>query len=113
MGQELPFAKRGVDYPIAVHVYGVHVRPDCTYEGRGEEFCVNFLLADITSNGRKLELRSGDLPEDPYKKTMPLSLGDTRARLLKNASGTELGDGYELLLPNNRVLKCVVSGIVE
>ena len=107
-GQELPYAKRGVDYPLTVHVYGVHVRADWS-----EGYSANFLFADTTSNGRKLELQSGDLPEDPYKKTMPLSLGDFRARVLKNASGTELGDEYELLLPNNRVLDCWVSGILE
>ena len=109
MGQELPFAKSGVDYPMTVHVYGVHFRVNCLQEG----YCANYLFADVISNGRKLELQSGDLPEDPYKKGPPLALGDFRARLLKNASGTGVGDGYELLLPDNRVLSCWVTGMVE
>ncbi len=113
MAQELPYAKPGVDYPMMVHVYGVHVRADCSKE-HWEGYCANVLFADITSNGRKLELQSSDaIPENPYDKAGLLPFGDLHARVLKNASGTELGDEYELLLPNKRVLKCVVSGMVE
>jgi hypothetical protein len=76
--------------------------------------CADVLFADITSNGRKLELVSSDaIPEDPYNKTRLLSFGDVHARVLKNAPGTELGDEYEFLLPNRRVLKCVVVGMTE
>ena len=109
MGQELPFAKRGVAYPIMVHISGIHVRP--VWE---EGYSVNIIFADITSNGRKLELQCGSgIPENPYKNTPLLSFGDFHARVLKNGSGNELGDGYELLLPDNRVLGCAVSGMVE
>src|ERR1700677_881776 len=113
MAQELPYAKPGMDYPMGVHVYGVHIRADCSL-GHWEGQCANVLFADITSNGRKLELQSSDaIPENPYDKAGLLPFGDLHARALKNASGTELGDEYELLLPNKRVLKCVVSGMVE
>jgi hypothetical protein len=109
MGQELPYAKKGVDYPLTVHVYGVHVRVEC-----GEGYCVNVLFADVTFNGRKLELESSSgIPEKPFKGPGVLSFGDFRARLLENASGTELGDGYELLLPDRKVLGCSVTGIFE
>ena len=30
MAQELPYAKPGMDYPMVVHVYGVHIRADCS-----------------------------------------------------------------------------------
>ena len=113
MAQELPYAKPGMDYPMVVHVYGVHIRADCSL-GHWEGQCADVLFADITSNGRKLELVSSDaIPEDPYNKTRLLSFGDVHARVLKNAPGTELGDEYEFLLPNRRVLKCVVVGMTE
>jgi hypothetical protein len=113
MAQELPYAKPGMDYPMVVHVYGVHIRADCSL-GHWEGQCADVLFADITSNGRKLELVSSDaIPEDPYNKTKLLSFGDVHARVLKNAPGTELGDEYEFLLPNRRVLKCVVVGMTE
>ena len=110
-GQDLPFAKPGVSYPLTVHVYGVHIRTDCQY---GTRYCISVLFADVTANGRKLELRSGlDFPEKLDKETSPLSFGDFRARVLKKASGVELGDQYELVLADNRVLKCMVTGMVE
>jgi len=110
-GQELPYAKPGVSYPLTVHVYGVHVRADCEIR---TGYCINVLYADITANGRKLELRgTTNIPEKPYKGMGLLSFGDFRARVLKNASGVDLGDEYELVVADNRVLQCVVSGMVE
>ena len=108
MAQQLPLAKPGVNFPMTVHIYGLHFRTECWHSD-----CTDVLFADVTSNGRKLELKFGDLPEDPYRKTPLLSFGDLRARVLKNASGTQLGDKYELLLPDNRVLDCAVSGMFE
>ena len=108
-GQDLPFAKPGVSYPLTVHIYGVHVRPDCE-----NGYCINVIYADITASGGKLELRgTANIPEKPYKGTGLLSFGDFRARVLKNASGGNLGDEYELVVDNNRVFKSVVSGMVE
>ncbi len=110
MGQEMPFVKPGVNYPVVVHVYGIHVRPDCT-----EGYCVNTLYADVVAIGRKLELGCATgIPEKPYfKKGAPLSFGNFHARVLRNGSGTALGDEYELVLPNKRVLGCVVSGMLK
>jgi hypothetical protein len=108
-GQELPFAKPGVDYPLAVHVAGLRVRADCT-----EGYCDNILFVDVTVNGRKLELEgSSGIPEKPYKGPVLLSIGDFRGRVLKNASGMGIGDGYELVLPNNKVLPFLVTGVFE
>ncbi len=112
LGPELPYAKPRVDYPLTVHIYGVHVRTYCDFH-RWDD-CINVLYADITSNGRKLELRgSTNVPEKPYKGTGLLSFGDFHARILKNASGVNLGDEYELLVDNHRVFRCVVSGMME
>ncbi len=52
MGQELPYAKKGVDYPLTVHVYGIHVRSE--WEAG---YWVAIVFVDITANGRKLELQ--------------------------------------------------------
>lgn len=108
-GQELPNAKPGVDYPLTIHVYGLHVQSDCS-----TGYCSDVLEADVTSNGRKLELQcASGLSEKSYHRPEALSFGDFRARLLKPASGTELGDGYEILLPQNKVLGCTLSGMYE
>ena len=68
----------------------MHVRVDCTYG-----YCINDVFADVTSNGRKLELMcSRGIPEKPYKGMGLLTIGDYHARIAKNASGIQLGDGY-------------------
>jgi hypothetical protein len=103
-GQEMPYAESGVNYPISVHVYGLHLR-DC-----GEGVCASILFADVVSNRQKLELEcASQIPDKP----VPLSFGDFRARLLKGNSGFALGDEYELVLPSKRVARCVVSGMLE
>jgi hypothetical protein len=109
-GQDLPFAKPGVSYPLTVHVYGVHVRGECA----GND-CVSVVYADVSAKGRKLEFRCGglDVPEKLFKGTGPLPLGDVHARILKNTFGVELGDEYEVVVAGNRVLECAVSGMVE
>lgn len=110
-GQELPYAKPGVAYPLAVHVYGLHVRPDLQDWKAG--YSVNVVFADVVTNQRKLELRcTSGIPEKPYTAS-PLSLGDFSARVLKGRSGLGLGDDYELLLPKKKVLGCVVAGMSE
>ena len=108
----MPYAKPGVTYPIRAHVYGIHVRPDWGPDWAG--FSMNILYADTLINGRKLELGCATgVPEKPYKEAVPLTFGDFQARLLKGGSGLGLGDGYELLLPNKRVLGCTVAGMTE
>jgi hypothetical protein len=109
MGQELPFAKPGVAYPLTVHLYGIHVRPFCR---AGD--CEDGLFFDVVSNTRKLELSCGTgIPGKPYSE-QPFAFGDFQARTLgRGLTSVNLGDEYELLLPNRRVLGCVVSGMME
>ncbi len=109
LGQNLPTAKAGVNYPLTVHIYGLHVRADCELG-----LCANVLFVDAALNGRKLELRGdNDVVERPYKGVSRLTFGNFRARVLKNDSGANLGDEYELLTPDDHVFHCVLSGIVE
>ena len=107
-GQDLPFPRPGTTFPLALHVYGIHMpaAPGARY--------YNSLVLDVTFNGKKLELDSdGDAPLSAYQPPATLTFGDLHARALKNATGTHLGDGVELLLPSNRVLRCTVTGIFE
>jgi hypothetical protein len=52
-GQELPHAKPGDDYPIKVHISGLHYRGE--YVGSGQDEDV--IYADAVMNGKKVELR--------------------------------------------------------
>lgn len=117
-GQELPKVPHGVDYPINVHVYGVHVRPFCQTHAVNVSpvSCMDVIYADVTANGRKFELRGdSDIHLNPFH-PLKLSLGDYRARLTKGTAGSELdeiGNEYDLVLPDNKVLHCTVTGISE
>ena len=107
-GQALPSVEPGVNYPIQAHIYGVHLRPDCT-----EASCMDVLYADALVNGRKLEFRS--ISYIPYL-PLTMSLGDYRARIVKAASAAspgEIGDTYELVVQGNKTLRCMVTGISE
>jgi hypothetical protein len=53
LGQELPRAKPGEDYPIKVHISGVHYRGE--YLGPGQ--MADVIYADAVMNGKKIELR--------------------------------------------------------
>ncbi len=117
-GQELPNVPRGVDYPINIHVYSVHVRPFCQTHAVNVSpvSCMDVIYAEVTANGRKFELRGdSDIHLNPFHPLM-LSLGDYRARLTKGSAGSELdeiGNEYDLVLPDNKVLRCIVTGISE
>ena len=107
-GQGLPSVTPGVDYPIQAHIYGVHLRPDCT-----QASCMDVLYADALVNGRKLEFRS--FSYFPYV-PLTMSLGDYRARIVKAASTTspgDVGDTYELVVQGNKALRCMVTGLSE
>lgn len=107
MEQQQTVADPGVSFPTRVHVHGLHFRTECWGEG-----CSEVVYADVTSNGRKLEMRF-NLSEKQYRKTPLLSFGDLRARVKKDASGMQPGDIYELLLPDSRILEGRVSGMFE
>jgi hypothetical protein len=116
-GQEPPYAKPGVDYPIKVHVSAVRIQfqyDPSRYELRagpyGEE-----LHTDMVIDQKKLELTCGIL-NDPRRYSLNLVPGDYTARLLKAAhqgAATPFYDEYELLLPDRHVWRCTVTGIFE
>jgi hypothetical protein len=108
-GQELPHAKPGDDYPIKVHVSGIHYRDE--YLGSGQT--ADVIYANAVMNGKKVELRADRKVPFQYFK---LPLGDYQARLLKDPH--KLGDTpifqiYELLLPDKTVESFTVTGISE
>jgi hypothetical protein len=114
-GQEPPYAKKGVDYPIKVHISGIHIRQYCTTQW-GERYvssCDDVLYADMILNGKKFELR-GDWAYSNYQ--LHLLPGDYDARLLKANHQTDefpINDVYEVLMPDKRVFRGTVTGISE
>ncbi|WP_446742576.1 hypothetical protein [Silvibacterium acidisoli] len=107
-GQELPFPKKDVDYPLTVHVSAIHLRWNCLQGYCTRDFILNSLVA-----GRKREFTcSSGIPEGSHS-PLPVTLGDTHGRALPKESGDEFGDDYELLTTNGRVIKCWLSGISE
>jgi hypothetical protein len=114
-GEEPPYAKKGVDYPIKVHISGAHLRQFCTPQW-GERYvssCDDVLYADVILNGKKLELR-GDWAYSNYQ--LRLLPGDYDARLLKANHQTDdfpINDIYEVLMPDKRVFRGTVTGISE
>jgi hypothetical protein len=116
-GQELPHAKPGDDYPIKVHISGKHYREE--YAGSGQDEDV--IYADAVMNGKKVELRGYQGADFQYPHGHPLKyyklpLGDYQARLLKDSQKVDeapLFQVYELVLPDETVWRCTVTGILE
>ncbi len=118
---QAPRAKQGVDYPLKVHISGIHIR---TYYASPSWIGPNFLAqerntdvayADAVLDGKKVELQGG-WTWIPGNYQTPLSPGDFRARLLKESpktSITQIGQEYESLLPNEIVWHCMVTGVSE
>ena len=122
-GQEPPFAKHGVDFPIKVHISGMHIRQYCktdigerlTPSNVGDRYisCDDVLYADVILNGKKLELR-GDWAYPNYQ--LRLLPGNYDARILKAKGQTEdfpINDVYEVLMPDKRVFRGTVTGFSE
>lgn len=109
-GQQPPYAKPGVVYPVNVHVSAIHIRDYCNNQG----FCGNELYIDTVMNQKKLELNCGFLYESRYYQPTFLP-GDYTARLLKPNKGAAapIFDQYELLLPDRHIWRCTVTGISE
>ena len=108
LGQEPPHAKPGVIYPIKVHVSGIHFRT--AYVGEGQNIYTTYV--DAILDGQKVEL---ELNESFEPHNLP-TLGDHQARLLKEPHKTKdapLFREYELLLPDNTVWPCTLTGISE
>lgn len=118
---QAPRAKSGVDYPIKVHISGIHIRT--YYKGpswTGPNFLAterneDVVYADAVMDGKKIELL-GAWTWIPGTFQTPLSPGDFQARLVKDApkmSAAPIYQEYEILLPNNIVWRCTVTGISE
>lgn len=111
-GQEPPYAKPGVDYPIKVHITGIRLRRDYDYEGRTYD---NVLHADAVIDQKRVEL-TGSYLYDPRRVQVNPVPGDYAARHWKaahNAAAAPLFDEYELLLPDRRIWRCTVTGMFE
>jgi len=109
-GQEPPYAKPGVVYPLKVHVSGVRISQDCS-----SGTCYEGVAANAVLNQQKVEL-SGDFTWVPKFFEDNLVPGDYAARLVKIAhEGAKVPfyDEYELLLPDRHVWQCYVTGIFE
>jgi len=108
-GQEPPHAKPGTVYPIKVHISGIHSRSE--YDGGG--LYEDATYVDAIIDGKKVELQVNHDHEEIYG--LP-PLGDLQARLLKEprkTNNTPLFREYELLLPDNTIWRCNVTGIFE
>lgn len=110
-GQEPPKAKPGIIYPIKVHISGIYLRRYYIGSGQNEEV----LYADAIMNGKKFELMGDWIWFRKYYRLSP-SPGDYQARLLKDApagSPTPIYQKYELLMPENTIWRCTVTGFSE
>jgi hypothetical protein len=115
-GQPPPHAKPGIDYPIKVHVYGIHLRNE--YDGGGQR--ASLIYADATMEGKKIEL-CFNLEPYPWFHTVPVLPGDYQARLLKDSpkkgayktSDPRLEQEYEFVMPDRSLLDSTVTGIAE
>jgi hypothetical protein len=116
VGQPPPHAKPGIDYPIKVHVSGIHLRNE--YDGTDQR--TSRIYADATMDGKKIELRF-NLEPYPWFHTVPILPGDYQARLLKDSpkkssyktSDSRLEQEYELVMPDKSLLTSTVTGIAE
>jgi hypothetical protein len=118
---QAPRAKPGVDYPLKLHISGIHIR---TYYAGPSWTGPNFLdternedvaYADAVLNGKKIELLGAWTWISGSYQT-PLSLGDFQGRLLKDSpkvGRAPIGQEYELLLPEGIVWRCTVTGVFE
>lgn len=117
-GQGLPKTSPGVDYPIKIHVYGVHIRPYCQVHAASvmPVSCMDVVYADVFANDKKFELRGdSDIHLDPLH-PLTVALGDYSGRSTNSTSGTDfiaLGGKFDLVLAGNRVLHCTITGVSE
>ena len=109
LGQGLPHAKPGDDYPIKAHISAIRYRAEPI--GSGE--AAGVVYVDAVLNGKKLELRGDrEAPFQYYK----LALGDCQARLVKDPhkmGNTPIFQVYDVVLPDKTVGRFTVTGISE
>ena len=115
--QEPPKAKAGVEYPIKVHISGIHIRTNCLQEPidvSSRVSCNDTLYADAIVNGAKIELMGDFLWFPGYP--IPLAPGDYQARLFKDhrtKNAPPLFLEYELVFPDRSVWHSTVTGFTE
>jgi hypothetical protein len=101
------------DFTLKVHISATHIRPYCAELGT-QVRCGDALYADAILNGRKLEFKgSAELIKHSSVLILP---GDYQARLTKdihNAGSAVIDQEFDILLPDNTVWHCLVSGISE
>jgi len=109
-------AKKGVDYPIAVHIVATHIRQNCQYDwesailGGPRYDCPEVVYLDAVMNGKKVELMG------QHFNKFVLSPGDFKARPIKNTLNTDpavMGQKFELVSPEMYVWRCIVTGVSE
>jgi len=113
-GPPPPKAAAVADYPLKVHISGIHVRSHCS-EFRGPTSCKDVIYADSVIDGAKIELM-GDRIWLPAFSEFAVAPGDYQARMKKDAphaSAIPLDREYELVLPHGIVWRCTVTGISE
>ena len=113
-GQVPPKAKDGVDYPIKIHISGIHLRQDCTKGATGYTTCADVIYADAQLAGQKIGLMGFQiwLPGHPIL----LVTADYQARLLKAphpGGPNPIGMEYELLMPDRTIWRSTVTGFSE
>jgi hypothetical protein len=92
------------DYPIQVHISGIHIRTHC---GSVIRSCDDVLYADATLNGKKVDLMGA---------VTSIAPGDYVARLQKKSPVRdlqEIGQKYEVLFPDHTYWRCTVTGFSE
>jgi hypothetical protein len=113
-GPRSPEAKTGVDYPVRVHVTAIQIRSHCS-ELKGPASCRDVVYAESVIDGKKLELM-GDRVWLPTFYVFPVTPGDYKARITKEAPTAVLAPldrEYELVMPDETVWPCSVTGISE
>ena|ERR1700677_38039 len=113
MGQGLPSARSGVNYPTKVHISGVRYREEYLEGSLVPNRTEEVVYADAVINEMKVELRGDKNASYNYYK---LPLGDLQARLMKDphkVDGTPIFQEYEVILPNKTLWRCIVTGISE
>jgi hypothetical protein len=115
-GQSPPKAKPGVDYPIKVHISGMHIRQYCKPYW-GEKYissCDDVVYADAIMNGMRIELMGySETGSIKFLESLP---GEYHARLMKdniNAGLLSIGQKYELVFPDRTTWQSTVTGISE
>jgi hypothetical protein len=57
LGQGLPNAKPGVDYPLTLHISAMRLGSECSITPQDQD-CADVLHADAVVSGKKIELES-------------------------------------------------------